>query len=41
MPIDVACGRWRDVTLEELRIECCFPEDEATANFCRELVGIS
>ncbi len=30
-------GTPRDVTLEELRIECCFPEDEATAAFCREL----
>lgn len=27
----------RDVTLEELRIECCFPDDEATAAFCRQL----
>jgi transcriptional regulator with XRE-family HTH domain len=27
----------RDVTLEELRIECCFPDDEPTAAFCREL----
>jgi transcriptional regulator with XRE-family HTH domain len=27
----------RDVTLEELRIECCFPDDDATAAFCREL----
>jgi transcriptional regulator with XRE-family HTH domain len=27
----------RDVTLEELRIECCFPLDQATADFCRAL----
>ena len=27
----------RDVTLEELRIECCFPDDDATAAFCRYL----
>jgi transcriptional regulator with XRE-family HTH domain len=27
----------RDVTLEELRIECCFPDDDATAAFCRDL----
>jgi hypothetical protein len=27
----------RDVTLDETRIECSFPEDEATAAFCREL----
>jgi transcriptional regulator with XRE-family HTH domain len=26
-----------DVTLDELRIECCFPEDEATERMCREL----
>jgi hypothetical protein len=25
------------VTLEELRIECSFPADEATAEVCREL----
>jgi len=30
-------GTPRDVTLEELRIECCFPEDEATAELCRTL----
>jgi transcriptional regulator with XRE-family HTH domain len=30
-------GTPRDVTLEELHIECCFPEDEATAEFCRAL----
>ena len=27
----------RDVTLEELRIECVFPDDDATAALCREL----
>ncbi|HEX2083440.1 MAG TPA: transcriptional regulator, partial [Xanthomonadaceae bacterium] len=27
----------RDVTLDELHIECCFPMDEATAAMCREL----
>jgi len=27
----------RDITLDELRIECCFPMDDATAAFCREL----
>ena len=31
-------GTPRDVTLEELHIECCFPVDEATAAFCRGLV---
>ncbi|UGQ46277.1 helix-turn-helix domain-containing protein [Massilia endophytica] len=30
-------GTPRDVTLEELHIECCFPVDEATAQFCRSL----
>ena len=29
----------RDVTIEELHIECCFPVDEATAQRCRELAG--
>jgi transcriptional regulator with XRE-family HTH domain len=28
----------RDVTLDELHIECCFPLDEATAAHCRKLV---
>ena len=28
-------GTPHDVTLDELRIECCFPADEATAEFCR------
>jgi hypothetical protein len=27
----------RDVTLEELRVECVFPDDDATAAICREL----
>lgn len=27
----------RDVTLDELRIECAFPPDEATAEFCKEV----
>ncbi len=27
----------RDVTLDELRIESCFPMDDATAGFCRRL----
>jgi len=29
-------GTPRDVTVDELRIECCFPDDEATAAFCRK-----
>lgn len=29
----------RDVTLDELRIECMFPADEATAERCRALAG--
>jgi len=28
-------GTARDVTIEELRIECMFPVDEATAEFCK------
>src|SRR5258705_5809518 len=32
-------GTPQDVTLEELRIECSFPADEATAATCRELFG--
>ena len=32
-------GTPRDVTLEELHIECSFPADEATATACRELFG--
>jgi len=30
-------GTPRDVTLDELRIECAFPADEATAEFCHSL----
>jgi transcriptional regulator with XRE-family HTH domain len=30
-------GTPRDVTLDELHIECCFPMDEETADLCREL----
>ncbi|MDI9239158.1 helix-turn-helix transcriptional regulator [Lysobacter sp. LF1] len=30
-------GTPRDVTLDELRIECCFPVDEDTARLCRRL----
>jgi hypothetical protein len=30
-------GTPRDVTLDELRVECCFPVDEATAELCRRL----
>lgn len=32
-------GTPRDVTLDELHIECCFPVDEATAAGCRELAS--
>ncbi|HSX58662.1 MAG TPA: helix-turn-helix transcriptional regulator [Tahibacter sp.] len=32
-------GTPRDVTIEELHIECCFPVDEATARLCRELAA--
>ncbi len=32
-------GTPHDVTLDELRIECSFPADEATAAACRELFG--
>ncbi|MGO1070003.1 helix-turn-helix domain-containing protein [Lysobacter sp. CA199] len=31
-------GTPRDITLDELHVECCFPMDEATAQLCRELV---
>lgn len=34
-------GTPRDVTIEELHIECCFPVDEATAQRCRELAGMA
>lgn len=30
-------GTPRDVTIDELHIECCFPDDEATAELCRTL----
>ena len=30
-------GTPRDITLDELRIECTFPADEATAELCRSL----
>jgi hypothetical protein len=30
-------GTPRDVTVDELHIECTFPVDEATAEFCRKL----
>jgi transcriptional regulator with XRE-family HTH domain len=32
-------GTPRDVTIDELRIECMFPVDEGTADVCRKLVG--
>jgi hypothetical protein len=32
-------GTPHDVTLDELRIECSFPADEATASACRDLFG--
>jgi transcriptional regulator with XRE-family HTH domain len=32
-------GTPRDVTLDELRIECAFPADEGTAELCRGLAG--
>ena len=31
----------RDITVEELRIECTFPADEVTERFCRALAGAS
>jgi len=31
-------GASRDVTIDELRIECLFPADEATAQVCRSLI---
>jgi transcriptional regulator with XRE-family HTH domain len=30
-------GTPRDVTIDELHIECCFPMDDATTEFCRAL----
>lgn len=32
-------GTAKDVTVDELRIECTFPADEATATHCRALAG--
>jgi transcriptional regulator with XRE-family HTH domain len=32
-----AFGTPRDVTLDEVHVECCFPVDEATAELCRSL----
>lgn len=32
-------GTPHDITLDELRIECMFPADEATAEFCRKAVS--
>jgi hypothetical protein len=29
----------RDVTLEELRIECCFPADDRTRAVCRAMAA--
>lgn len=29
----------RDITLDELHIECCFPADEETARYCRALAS--
>ena len=29
-------GTPHDITLDELRIECMFPADETTAEFCRQ-----
>lgn len=34
-------GTAHDVTIEELRIECMFPADDATRAFCREVAGSS
>lgn len=34
-----AFGGPRDVTLDELRIECAFPADDATAELCRDLAA--
>jgi len=30
-------GTTRDVTIDELRVECMFPVDDATSRFCRQL----
>jgi hypothetical protein len=32
-------GASRDVTIDELRIECLFPADDKTAEVCRSLAG--
>ncbi|WP_266157154.1 helix-turn-helix domain-containing protein [Dyella silvatica] len=32
-------GTPRDVTIDELHIECCFPMDDATSEFCRALAS--
>ena len=32
-------GTPHDVTLDELRIECMFPADDMTAEFCRNVSG--
>jgi len=32
-------GAPHDVTLEELRVECAFPADDATADLCKSLAG--
>jgi hypothetical protein len=32
-------GTPHDVTLDELRIECSFPADDATAEFCRKTMS--
>ena len=34
-------GTPRDITLDELHIECCFPMDEATIALCRELTDMT
>jgi transcriptional regulator with XRE-family HTH domain len=33
-------GTSRDVTIDELRIECTFPADDSTADRCRALAGV-
>jgi hypothetical protein len=34
-------GTPQDITLDELRIECSFPADEATDRLCRDLAAES
>ena len=34
-------GTPRDITIDELHIESCFPMDEATAQFCREAARVN